>query len=309
MVPRHRFANALTAVILASAGALIPAAPAHATVQTVLNCPSSGIDGNNDGTFNGFYVGSLAASNINTVTLYYSADNDGEYTITLTLQSGSFGGPIVGMHTQTVNLSSTALTTVTWNFGGATFPSGQAAAFSHTIGAGPVGGQVNFNLQPTLCGSDIETVNTANPPQSNGLSVATIITENVSSGGTGCVANATTLCIDDIPGDKRFQITSTFATSQSGGESGSGHAIPLSSLGVTEGGLFWFFAANNPEMLIKVINGCSVTNHFWVFYSAGTNVGFTVVVTDTKNSHTATYRNTDLTEAPPVADTSALACP
>jgi hypothetical protein len=61
-------------------------------------------------------------------------------------------------------------------------------------------------------------------------------------------------------------------------------------------------------MLIKVLNGCGLGNHYWVFYSAGTDVGFTVTVTDTKNGHTATYVNADLHAAPPVLDTSALVC-
>ena len=78
---------------------------------------------------------------------------------------------------------------------------------------------------------------------------------------------------------------------------------------MTHGGLFWFFGADNPEMLIKVIKGCTVNNHFWVFYAAGTNVGFTVTVTDTKTGHQVTYTNHDLTAAPPVQDTNALSCP
>jgi len=124
-----------------------------------------------------------------------------------------------------------------------------------------------------------------------------------------CVPNATTLCIDRNPGDKRFKIQVSYSTSQGGGLSGSGHAIPLSSLGVTEGGLFWFFGATNPEMLIKVIDGCALTHTFWVFYAATTNVGFTVNVTDTVALTQTSYTNLDGHAAPPVQDTSALPCP
>jgi hypothetical protein len=129
------------------------------------------------------------------------------------------------------------------------------------------------------------------------------------SSGTACTPNATTLCIDQNPGDGRFMIQVTYHTVQGGGLSGSGNAIALSSLGVTEGGLFWFFGASNPEMLIKVLDGCAVTQHFWVFYAATTNVGFTVTVTDTLTGHQAVYHNADLNAAPPKQDTSALACP
>jgi hypothetical protein len=125
----------------------------------------------------------------------------------------------------------------------------------------------------------------------------------------GCTPNSTTLCIDQNPGDGRFQIQVFYSTVQGGGLSGSGNAIALSSVGVTEGGLFWFFGATNPEMLIKIIDGCSLGGHFWVFYAATTNVGFTVTVTDTVTGHQAIYHNPDLTAALPEQDTSALTCP
>ena len=118
-----------------------------------------------------------------------------------------------------------------------------------------------------------------------------------------CVPGATTLCIDG-----RFQVRVSFHTSQAGGRSGDAQAIGLQSLGVAQGGLFWFFAANDPEMLIKVLDGCALTGHYWVFYAATTNVGFTVTVADTQTGNARTYQNADLTAAPPVQDTAALAC-
>jgi hypothetical protein len=127
--------------------------------------------------------------------------------------------------------------------------------------------------------------------------------------GGGCTPSSTVLCVDNNPGDHRFKITLTFSTTQGGGHSGNGEAISLSSLGVDHGGLFWFFSADNPELLIKVLNACATTGKFWVFYSAGTNVGFTVTVEDTLDSLQKTYTNPDLTPAAPVQDTSALGCP
>jgi hypothetical protein len=120
----------------------------------------------------------------------------------------------------------------------------------------------------------------------------------------GCTANSTTLCIDN-----RFQIQVSYHTAEGGGRSGSGNAIGLSNEGVTEGGLFWFFAGTNPEILMKIIDGCSLSGHFWVFYAATTNVGFTVTVIDTSTGHRATYTHPDLTAALPVQDTRALPCP
>ncbi len=301
----RRLPHALQAAFLAvAAAALVCAAPARATVSTIFSCPEGT---NEDNVSNGFLLSGLGTNNLNTVTLYYTTSATGEYTISLTAQTGSFSGPLVGNTlTQVVNLTNGSYTQVTWNFAGASFTEGATLAFSHQVTGGP--GEVSFNMQDTICNGDEETVGLSSID--NGFSVATVVTTIISSGNTGsCVATGTTLCIDDVPGDHRFQLTSTYATSEGGGESGTGHAIALSSLGVTEGGLFWFFAATNPEMLIKVIDGCTLGGHFWVFYAATTNVGFDVTVTDTETGHTAKYSNKDLTAAPPVQDTSALACP
>jgi hypothetical protein len=132
---------------------------------------------------------------------------------------------------------------------------------------------------------------------------------NCGSSTSTCTPDSTTLCIDQNPGDGRFKIQVSYHTSEGGGLSGSGNAIALSSLGVNEGGLFWFFGASNPEMLIKVLDGCGLGGHFWVFFAATTNVGFTVTVTDTQTGHQAIYTNPDNHAAPPVQDTSALTCP
>lgn len=129
---------------------------------------------------------------------------------------------------------------------------------------------------------------------------------NASSGP--CAAGATTLCIDDQPGDSRFEVSVHYQTAQGGGLSGEGHAIDLASLGVTHGGLFWFFSPDNPEMLIKVVNACGLDQKFWVFSAAGTNVGLTTTVRDTKTGAVKIYRNDDLTAAVPVQDTSAFGC-
>jgi hypothetical protein len=123
-----------------------------------------------------------------------------------------------------------------------------------------------------------------------------------------CNPDAKTLCVDDQPGDERFKVTVDYSTGAGGGASGSATAIPLSSLGVFRGGLFWFFSADNPEMLVKVINGCPVNGHYWVFASAGTNVGLSMTVTDTRNDRQKSYRNDDGTSAAPIQDTQAFAC-
>jgi len=125
---------------------------------------------------------------------------------------------------------------------------------------------------------------------------------------TSCVADGDTLCLDDAPGDHRFKVEIQFHTSQSGGISGSGHAVSLADKGITAGGIFWFFSLTNPELLVKVLNGCAINDHYWVFFSAGTNVGLTLTVTDTQTGNTFVRSNPDLTPVPTVQATSALPC-
>lgn len=116
-----------------------------------------------------------------------------------------------------------------------------------------------------------------------------------------CVPSATTLCIDDQPGDRRFAVTATFET---GAASGQGGAIGLGSLGVNQGGLFWFFSQANPELLVKVLNGCGLNDRFWVFLSGGTNVGVTVKIVDTVTGNSYMKVNPIGTPFPTIQDTT-----
>ncbi len=123
-----------------------------------------------------------------------------------------------------------------------------------------------------------------------------------------CSPGGSRLCLDDQPGDRRWEVTTAYHTAEGGGSAGDGTAVQLGSVGVTHGGLFWFFAANNPEMLVKVVDGCALNQELWVFSAAGTNVGFTVNVRDTRTGRAKAYTNPDGRAAPPVQDTSAFAC-
>ena len=56
-----------------------------------------------------------------------------------------------------------------------------------------------------------------------------------------CTADATTLCIDQAAGDGRWEVKLDWATTLNGGSSGHAHALPLASVGISRGGLFWIF--------------------------------------------------------------------
>ena len=74
--------------------------------------------------------------------------------------------------------------------------------------------------------------------------------------------------------------------------------------------LFYFFASENWEMLVKMLDGCATNDHYWVFYAATTDVEYTLTVTDTTTSQTKTYFNALGNVGPAITDTAAFAtCP
>ena len=73
-----------------------------------------------------------------------------------------------------------------------------------------------------------------------------------------------------------------------------------------DSGLAFFFSENNLEMLVKVLDGCGITDHFWVFAAATTDVEYTLRVTDTATGVSKSYFNPLGTASPAITDTSAL---
>jgi hypothetical protein len=131
--------------------------------------------------------------------------------------------------------------------------------------------------------------------------------QTVAAAAEACVPDDDTLCLDDVTGDRRFKVEIDYS-SAGAHLSGKAHAIQLADKGVTHGGLFWFFSPDNPELLIKVLNACSFNNRYWVFYSAGTNVGMTLRVTDTVSGRQYVKTNTDGTAVATVQDVNAFPC-
>jgi lysyl endopeptidase len=116
---------------------------------------------------------------------------------------------------------------------------------------------------------------------------------------TDCVANATTLCLNG----GRFAVTVSWA--RPNGTSGAGQAVPLTS----DSGYFWFFNSANIELVVKVLQACSISNHFWVFAAGLTDVEVVMTVTDTNTGAQQVYTNPQGTAYVPVQDTSAFPCP
>ena len=116
----------------------------------------------------------------------------------------------------------------------------------------------------------------------------------------GCVPSDTVLCLQD----GRFRVEVDWKDFEN--HAGKGHAIPLE--GRDDSGLFWYFREENIELTVKVLNGCGLGGHWWVFLSSGSTVEYTVKVTDTLTDRTKTYTNDRGEAAPLVADTAAFSC-
>lgn len=115
-----------------------------------------------------------------------------------------------------------------------------------------------------------------------------------------CVTNGQTLCLSN----GRFQVRTTWRTND--GRTGAGNAVRLTG----DTGYFWFFNSANVETVVKVLNACTLNNHYWTFAGGLTNVQVTTTVTDTVRGTVKTYTNPLGRPFQPIQDTAAfLTCP
>lgn len=98
---------------------------------------------------------------------------------------------------------------------------------------------------------------------------------------SSCTNSDTRICLME----SRFGVTVNWRDHQ--GNVGTGKAIPLT----TDTGAFWFFADTNYELMVKVVDGRSLNNKFWVFYGALSDVEYTIAVTDFQKNVSRSYFN------------------
>jgi len=88
------------------------------------------------------------------------------------------------------------------------------------------------------------------------------------------------------------------------GLSGAGAAHPLTS----DSGLFWFFAPDNLELLVKMVDGCAFNGHYWVYAAATTDVEYHLRVTESASGASRTFDNTLGTASPAFTSIDAFPC-
>ena len=120
-------------------------------------------------------------------------------------------------------------------------------------------------------------------------------------GGTGiCRPSSTDLCLDQ----RRFRVNVDWRNFEN--ERGDARVAFYQD----DSGVMYFFERDNWELLVKVLDGCPLNDHYWVFFAATTNVEFTLTVTDTETGATRTWFNPLGQQADSITDTRAFAtCP
>ena len=94
-------------------------------------------------------------------------------------------------------------------------------------------------------------------------------------GGTVCV------------GGGRFEMSLRFFDPRRGVPEQSAAGAPLTA----DTAYFWFTAADNVEVVVKVLDGRALNGHYWVFYGGLTDLGFELTVTDTVTGTRRTFTN------------------
>ncbi len=86
------------------------------------------------------------------------------------------------------------------------------------------------------------------------------------------------------------------------GNAGRGVAERLTA----RSGDFWFFQPNNVEMVVKVLDGCALNGHIWVFAAGLTDVGVTTTVRDLLGGRERKWSSPRGTPFEPILDKEAF---
>lgn len=109
---------------------------------------------------------------------------------------------------------------------------------------------------------------------------------------------------DHVTLHERFEIRAVWQDF-AGGE-GIGRPVPDPS---EDSALLWFFAPDNWEILLKVLDGCAINGHWWILGSGATTVPFTIEVLDRETGLRWSHGNPAGNPAGTFLNTSFSTCP
>ena len=113
-----------------------------------------------------------------------------------------------------------------------------------------------------------------------------------------CESGAETLCLRN----GRFEVRADWWTS--GGAPAPARVVDIAT---DDSGLFRFFDEANWEILIKVLDGCAINGHVWVYGAATTDLGYSIRVRDLVSGAATEYRNAPGRSSPAITDARAFA--
>lgn len=133
----------------------------------------------------------------------------------------------------------------------------------------------------------------------SGLAAIALAGASAVAAPSACTPTATSLCLQGA----RFRVEVQWRSS-AGAAFSSGEAVSMTG----DTGYFWFFQPENIELVVKVLDGCALGGHYWVFAGGLTNVELDLTVTDTVTSQVRHYPNAEGTAFVPLQDTAAFPC-
>ena len=160
---------------------------------------------------------------------------------------------------------------------------------SSRLGAGAANGAATAGVSGILvAGLDADSPYTFRLRAETAAGVAVYSSEaSATTGwfGGACRRGAGFLCLRD----DRFEVRADWKNPDREADFGSATAIPLPVS--DESGMFWFFNPDNVELVLKVLDGRWINEHFWVFFGALSDVEYWVTVNDTATGEVRTYHN------------------
>lgn len=166
-----------------------------------------------------------------------------------------------------------------------------AATTTLASNAGPYNGTASVTVDITTAGYYIFAVGPTERARTGTYTMQFACT-TISTGN--CTPSDTVMCLNE----NRFAVSVTWKDFEN--KTGAGRAVKLTN----DSGYFWFFGANNIELMLKVL-GPVEGSKYWVFFGALSTVEYTVTVRDTQTNRTKTYFNPS-GQLKSIADTGAF---